>query len=322
MTSPCDGRMPRTRYTLGVDADGSDKPQTALVRVGAAPPLKLARSLEEATQGSFVHVDNRGQVRSPARYRALTTIANGVSLAAVASVTALYATRFGTLAAVAVAAVFGATVGVAMLRGGRLNKAARLLQAERLDEAETLCRRILAGTLVPRRYRAVAHQNLAAIALRRGQFETALGEARAAMELHARSFRRSVYLDMLAYFEIGLLVNLGRVREARERLDARGAVPEGNYLKLQHWTADLTVQFAEGRLRLDEEQLWTRSKSGLQITRGAQLLALCAWGYFQRGDADLGSHLLEQAVDRAEPYSAQSAPALWRWVEEKRPKPE
>jgi tetratricopeptide (TPR) repeat protein len=309
-------------YTSGVDADESDKPQAALVRMAAAPPFKLARSLEEATQGSFVHVDNRGQVRSPARYRMLSTIANGASLVAVASVTALYAARFGTLAAVAVAGVFGATVGMAMLRGRRLNKAARLLQADRLDEAETLCRRTLSGRLVQRRYRAVAHQSLAAIAVRRGQFETALGEARAAMELHARSFRRSVYLDMLAYFEIGLLVNLGRVREARERLDARGPVPEGNYLKLQHWTADLSVQFAEGRLQLDEEQLWVRSKSGLQITRGAQLLALCAWAYFERGDADLGSHLLEQAVDRAEPHSARSAPGLWRWVEEKRPKAE
>jgi hypothetical protein len=125
-------------------------------------------------------------------------------------------------------------------------------------------------------------------------------------------------LDVLAYLEIALLVNLGRTGEARARLDGRGTPPQGNYLKVQHWTADLYVQFAEGRCTIDEDQLWERSHAALQITGAAQLLALCSWAYGERRDAEMAAHLLDQAVDRAEPGMAQRAPALWRWVETKK----
>ncbi len=291
-------------------------PSTALVK-REAPELRLARTLEEAGHGTFVHIDGRGEVRSPTRYRAMAAAAYGLSGIAVVAATAFYVGVFGPMGA-AVGLLFGGAFWLGLARGRRMTRAAALIQADRLDEAEALCRQTLSGRLVPRRLRAVAHQNLSAIAVRRGDFEGALAEVRKAIKLRHSSLRRSVYLDVLAYVEIALLVNLGRVGEARARLDGRGKPPEGNYLRVQHWTVDLYVQFAEGRCALDEDALWERSQAALRITGAAQLLALCAWGYGERRDEDMASHLLEQAIDRAEPHAEKRAPLLWKWVESKR----
>jgi tetratricopeptide (TPR) repeat protein len=289
----------------------------AMVRREPPPELRLARSLEEAGRGTFVHVDGRGQVRSPARYRAISALAYGLSGGVILAATAFYMSVFGPLGA-AVGVLFGGAFWLGLSRGRKMTRAATLIQADRLDEAEALCRQTLAGRLVPKRLRAVAHQNLSAILSRRGDFEGALGEVRKAVKLRHSSLRRSVYLDVLAYVEIALLVNLGRVGEARARLDGRGKAPEGNYLKVQHWTVDLYVQFSEGKLAIDEDGLWERSQAALAITGASQLLALCAWGFDQRRDEDMVAHLLEQAVDRAESNMATRVPALWKWVEERR----
>ncbi len=61
-------------------ADAREKkpdPTEALVKraeSSPAPPMVLADSLEKAPPKAFVHVDGRGQVRSPARYRALQAL--------------------------------------------------------------------------------------------------------------------------------------------------------------------------------------------------------------------------------------------------------
>jgi tetratricopeptide (TPR) repeat protein len=299
----------------GKPDDSEAPPSTALVKVdGSAPELRLARSLEDAGRGTFVHIDGSGQVRSPARYRAMTGMAYGLSGAVVVAATAFYVSAFGPLGAL-VGLVFGGAYWLGLSRGRRMTRAAALIQADRLEEAEALCNQTLGGRLVPRRLRAVAHQNLAAVAARRGDFEGALGEVRKAIKLRHSSLRKSVYLDVLAYVEIALLVNLGRVGEARARLDSRGKAPDGNYLRVQHWTVDLYVQFAEGRLAIEEDALWERSQAALQITGAAQLLALCSWGYAQLRDEDMSNHLLEQAIDRAEANLAQRVPTLWAWVQ-------
>ncbi len=279
----------------------------------ADPELRLAPNLEQAGPSNLVHIDGKGEVRSPARYRALTALTYGITGAAAVAATVMYTEAFGPLGTV-VGLLFVGTFGMGLARGRRMNLAAMLIQENRLDEAETLCRATLAGQIVPRRLRAAAHQNLSAIAARRGDFEPALSELRRAIQLRHSPFRRSVYLEVLAYVEIGLLVNLGRVGEARARLDSRGAVPDGNYLRVQHWTAELFVQFAEGRLEIDDDELWLRSQAALRITGAAQLLALCAWAFAQRGDEEMRRHLIEQAVERADPQVAIRLPTLWHWV--------
>jgi tetratricopeptide (TPR) repeat protein len=298
----------------------SDSNSQALVRRAIAEPvsLKLAQSLETAGRGTFVHIDGKGQVRSPVRYRVMTALAYGLSSGAILASSWLYIDIFGPLGAM-VGVALGGAFAVGLRRGRRMIRAAALIQSDRLDEAEALCQDTLAGRFVPRRLKAAAHQNLAAVATRRGQFEAALEHVRKAIQLRHSAFgSRNVLVDILAYAEVTLLVNLGRLGEARARLEARGKVPDGDFLRVQHWTADLYVQFAEGRLALDEDGLWQRGQAALRITGAAHLLALCAWAYTQRGDQDMARHFLEQALDRAEPSTPVTSPLLWRWVEERR----
>src|SRR4051812_29075847 len=148
--------------------------------------MQLADSLEKAPPRSFVHVDARGQVRSPARYRVLQAISYGSAAAIVGGVTLVYGALLG-VPGVAIGVGLGAWVGLHVKRGIRLQQATRLLVHDRLDEAEAVLRQVLAGWRVPRNIRALAEQNLAALEVRRGNYESALDHQRAAMTLYAKN---------------------------------------------------------------------------------------------------------------------------------------
>ena len=123
---------------------------------------------------------------------------------------------------------------------------------------------------------------------------------------------------MVEYAEIITLVNLGRVGEARQRFDQKqGKVPEGDYLRMQHWGAELYVCLAEGEHRLDPEQLHQCAIAALKITGAAALLGLSAWAHWKLGDTDQAWHLLNEAYDRRQGVRLERAlPLLWTWMEE------
>jgi hypothetical protein len=317
--------MPRTPDDKAADdkpADDKPDPTKALVkRAERRPPPKmvLARTLEEAPPRSFVHVDAKGQVRSPARFHALQALSYGAAGAIVAGVTLVYGAMLG-IPGVLVGLGMGAWLGWHVRRGARLQKAARLLVHDRLDEAEAILKDILSSWRCPRAIRALAEQNLASVYVRRGNYEEALKHQRTAMELYARIRKRSPFAHTVAYAEIITLVNLGRVGEARQRLDQmQGKVPEGDYLRINYWCAELYVLFAEGEHKLSLDELYERSRTALGITGAAALLGLCAWGYVQTGDQDFAWHLLREAYDRRKGTSIdKSLPRLWDWMEKHR----
>src|SRR5438874_2435638 len=84
--------------------------QRALVHVPQtqpAPPapLRLARSLDEADRRSLLHIDGRGRVRSPARYRALDALGYTWAGLLVAIGIYSYAQLFGAAGALIAAVV-------------------------------------------------------------------------------------------------------------------------------------------------------------------------------------------------------------------------
>src|SRR5678816_3460491 len=86
-----------------------------------------------------------------------------------------------------------------------------------------------------------------------------------------------------------LLTALGRTKEARIVLDARGGVPSGEVLKLSYWIAQMHLGVAEGDIAdnvIDDAELHDRMRKGLSMTAGRDLLLLCAWLYARRGDHD------------------------------------
>ncbi len=305
-------------------ADGPNKlikrPDDALVRKAEAtpsPPMKLAASLEEAAPRTFVHVDRKGQVRSPARYKALQAASYGAAAAIIGGVTVMYGALLG-IPGVGVGAAFAAYFGWHLRRNRLLHKATVLLVHDQLDEAEALLRKVLASWRCPRHVAALAEQNLGAVYSRRANFEEALLHQRAAMTLYARSNARSPMRQVVEFTEIVTLVNLGRVGEARQRFDGKaGKVPEGDYLRMQYWGAQLYVCLAEGEHRIDADSLHQCAITALKITGAAPLLGLTAWAHWKLGDTDQAWHLLREAYDRRQGLRLERAlPLLWKWMEE------
>jgi tetratricopeptide (TPR) repeat protein len=309
------------------------KPDEALVRRAAttpAPPMKLANSLEEAAPRTFVHVDSKGEVRSPARYKALQAASYGAAAAIVGGVTIMYGALLG-VPGIGIGAAFAAYFGWHLKRGRMLHKATVLLVHDQLDEAEALLRKVLSSWRCPKHVRALAEQNLGAVYNRRGNFEEALAHQRAAMAIYARTSGRSPMRRVVEYAEIITLVNLGRVGEARQRLDQKhGQVPKGNYLRLQHWGAELYVCLAESEaeaaapnagerpslVKLDSDTLHQCAIMALKITGAAALLGLTAWAHWKVGDTDQAWHLLREAYDRRSGVRLErSMPLLWKWME-------
>lgn len=297
----------------GTDGAGAEQ---ALVRIGTAPPrMKLARSLEEAGPRTFVYVDSKGRVRSPALYKTVQAVGYSALFAIAVGGTALYTAMFGPLGA-----TIGLLFGLAALRGlyltRQINQAALLSSHDHLDDAELILRRLLRRRFLARRLRALAHHNLGAVATRRGDHGEALEQLRRAVVLYQSSWRKSPHLRSCQYGDVIALCNLGRVDEARQRMHAQRDVPQGDYLLIKHWTTELYVAFCGGDHKLEDAELWERAQRALRITSSSALLSLCGWAYHLRGDLDMAWHLLRESYERLEgvPLS-RTMPPLWLWME-------
>jgi hypothetical protein len=306
------------------DSNPNDKPdpQKALVKRAEStptPPMVLANSLAEAPPKSFVHVDGNGQVRSASRFRAIQAMSYGAAGAIVGGVTLVYGALLG-VPGVGIGLGLGAYVGWHIRRGLKLQKATRLLVHDRLDEAEALLKDVIASWRCPRNVKALAEQNLAAVYIRRGEFEEALKHQRASMMLYAKQRKKTLFARTVEYAEIATLVNLGRVGEARQRLEQKhGEVPTGDYLRMQHWVAELYVCLGEGEHRIAADDLHERAHMALGITGAAALLGLTAWGHWKINDLDQAWHLLREAFDRRTGVGIERAlPRLHEWMEQYR----
>lgn len=309
------GRIARVAGMLHGTMSSSHR---ALVPVRSTKEPRLARSLDTATPRSVVHVDKRGNVRSPARYRALQGLGY-VSMASTAALPVLYGLLLGVPGAVLGMGLAG-FFGVRIRHNLTLRRAGNLLVHGDTERAEAVLERLSRARLIQRQTRALAHQNLATCRVRHDDFEGALHHVRRARDLHRRS--RGLYAAMAAYLEMHILIGLDRVQEARAMLDTLGPVPEGEYLRVTHWTAELHVCLAEGEHGLAEDELHERARKGLAMTVGSTLLGLTAWAYDHIGDADMSAHLLAEAFDRlADDRIEHMMPKLYAWMVTHRPEP-
>ncbi|MEO6954108.1 MAG: DUF456 domain-containing protein [Polyangia bacterium] len=284
---------------------------------GPAPSMELASSLASAPPRAFVHVDSEGQVRSPARYKVLQAVSYAAAGSVVAGVTGIYGALLGP-PGILIGLGLGAYLAWHVRRGRRLQEAVTLLAHDRIDEAEQALNEVRFSFRCPRPLRAMAEQNLGAIASRRKDYEAALEHQRTALVLYARMRRKNPMRQLTEYAEEVTLVNLGRTGEARQRFDARSAEGStlGDYLRLQHWIAELYIHMAEGSHRIDGDELHARARIGLQISGAAALLGLLAWAEHEAGDVEFAWHLLREALDRRRQlHIREGLPLLCAWMD-------
>ena len=276
--------------------------------------LQVAESLEAAGQHSVVYVGQGGAVVAPAKVRAGLAFAGVFYVGSVAAAGWLLSMAFGWPGLVG-AGVFGLVFGRQLLLPLRLRKVASLMVAERYGEAEALAESVRRSWPPNRVTRREALNALVQIASVQGQFQRArkMQEEAEALYRYAHE-KRSVQYLIHRYGRVVTLCNLGELGAARKLFVESGEVPEGDYLRLLHWTCELLLAFCEGQHELDDEALHARGRRGLEVVPGTPLLALAAWGFEQSGDGDMAQHLLSVVDERWEPRMARALPRVAAWL--------
>ncbi len=280
----------------------------------STPSPRVANTLAEAGPRDLVHIDSDGRVRSRAKTRVLSFAYWGLLSALVAVEGYLGFELFG-VPGLSIALVLGGYVGWIFTRVAQQRRGLELMVQAKLDEAEDTFERVAHARLVPKHLRARAWAGLASVARLRGDDELALKRIRACIRLRRRR-RRALSLTT-RHVEASILARLDRIDEARAVLAELPAdVPEGEYVRLSHYTNHLYVAFRSGRHDLDDDELHEQAAFALGITSAAPLLALLGWAFEQIGDTDMAQLLGDEARDR-HPGDLLSTPMprLQRWLD-------
>ncbi len=288
-------------------SDPKDPPVTALAR-----PM-IARDLDKAGKGQLVYVGRDGEVKNPSDVRNRQVAAyvafGGITAAGVA----LAASSFPLL------------IPFYLLLGGRfigtvravrrVNEASVALSNGDASAGRELAEPVSRSWWAPGRVRALAELRVAIADALDGRGEQALERVRHA---RGRLSPRLIQHQFSYYTEINLLTSLGRLKEARNVLEARGGVPHGEVLKLSYWIAQMHLMVAEGTIKeseLDETELHDRMRKGLSMTAGRDLLLLCAWAHAHRNEHDDARFAYRQALDREGSQRLEIAmPKLAEWM--------
>ena len=272
----------------------------------------IARDLDQAGKGQLVYVGRDGEVKDPDRVRN-RQVAWYVAFGGIMAVGVTLAATSLPLMIPFYAALCGRLVGqVRAVK--RVNQASVALSNGDAGAGRAFAEPITRAWWAPSRVRALAELRVAVADALDGRGDQALDRLRHA---RARLSPRLVQYQFSYYTEINLLVALGRTKEARVVLDARGGVPAGEVLRFSHWLAEMHLGIAEGKLDIDDDDLHERRRKGLAMTNGRDLLLLCAWAYAQRGEHDEAQFAWRQAMQReGVPRIDVTMPGLAAWMTE------
>src|SRR5262249_12193046 len=294
------GEPATTRTEMAAGKDESNAPNRPMI----------ASNLDRAGKGQLVYVGRDGEVKDPAGVRSRQVAAyvafGGITAAGVA----LAATSFPLLIPfyLALGGRFLGTVRAVK----RVNEASVALSNGDAITGRALAEPVSRAWWAPGRVGGRAELRVAIADALEGHGEQALDRVRRA---RAKLSPRLIQHQFSYYTEINLLTALGRTKEARLVLDARGGVPTGEVLKLSYWIAQMHLGVAEGKLEIDDTELHDRMRKGLSMTAGRDLLLLCAWAYAQRGEHDEAKWAWQNAMEREGSQRLEVAmPKLAQWM--------
>ena len=287
-------------------ADSPKKEETALAR-----PM-IATDLDRAGKGQLVYVGRDGEVKHPNSVRSRQAMAYVAFGGLTAAGVALAATSFPVLIPFYLA-LGGRFLGT--VRAVRaVNEASVALSNGDAQRGRALAEPVAKAWWVPSRVRALAELRLAIADALEGRGEQALERVRRA---RSKLSARLIQHQFSYYTEINLMTALGKTKEARLVLEARGGIPTGEVLKLSYWIAEMHLGVAEGVSKIDDTELHDRMRKGLSMTAGRDLLLLCAWTYAARSEHDEAKFAWRQAMEREGSQRLDVAmPKLAEWMTE------
>lgn len=295
-----------------VPARSADSDSAGGDLVVASEP-RFAESLDKAQVNSLVYVGAKGQVQPVQRSRARVGLLYGILGASLGGLMLMGATSMG-IPGLLFAGFFGLFQVGMLAEFHRLKRGLVLLASDDVEGCEKICRSVLRSPLASRQSKAQALGLLARAAAFRGDYETSLELTEQGMARCGWWSRGSVHVQMLAFGRVHVLIELGRLAEARSMLEELGPEPEGDYLRLLHRTSTLYLAFASGLHEVDEDTLHAWSTEALRVLPSVGLLALTGWAYRMRGDDELADHLLTEALKRWVPPASRSMRRLDAWL--------
>ncbi len=285
------------------------------------PSWQLARSLEEASVGQVMMLDQHGDVLSPGRIRwiwARSWLTAGAMGAALGMSSALL---FGS-------ALFGgAAVGLyagaflwQLRHRSALRRVLALCAAGRRDEAQRALDRLEAQKL-PHQYRPIIDMLSGNLAFLRGEFEPALDRYEQVIQRYRPTGRQTPHpiYWICAFNRVQLLASSGQLERARELRPELDSAPHGAYFEMDRMLTDLLLAFHSGDDSGLDGDLYEWAKAALKTNRFGLNVVLLAWTFHRRGDDEMARMLLLEAPPRLSGhFLADSAPRVHAWMEAKR----
>lgn len=280
-----------------------------------APQVSFAETLEDASVGSLVYVDERGQVRSPRIYQRRFGLRMAGAVVAMSGYTGIL-WMMGGPAGLVVGGLLTLLIARNLPATGTLRRGTVLVAAGRLDEAEVLLRSLIRGRFTAAGIKAYAEQALARVAALRGRHAEALALQSSALDRLSRSRRLRARRRIIEYDRIVTLVNLGLVADARRRFDALPRALEGDYLRLQRTVTELYLALGEGEHRFEPAFLQEQADIASSVPMSASLPALLAWAQAFAGHPHKAALLLATARERAGGATIRKLyPRLGAWMD-------
>jgi tetratricopeptide (TPR) repeat protein len=298
----------------------SDNRQTALVHPGSAAPFRLADSLESASVGEVMAIDENGQVVGPrsarlamVKYWGLMAVLGGLGGSVV--VMAGAPVVLGGM-------VFASALGLfawELRRSPAIKRAVALAAAGQREDAWQAFSE-LDQKHHPSPTRATIDYWMGNLAWQRGDLEMAQTRYERAALIAKQSRHMKVTLWIVEFARAQLFAVRGDVEKARLLRGQLSDAPTGDYLRMAGILTDLAIAFhGDNPDELpDDAELYEWAKQILSMSRFGQGAVLLAWAFSKRGDDDMATMMLSEAPERLQgSFPAETDPKLHAWAIER-----
>lgn len=303
-------------------SDGPSALEHRRDEVEVAPKLKLASSLQDASVGELMLLDNEGHVLDPKQRRAHNITSWSIWL----TMSAALAVTWGLLVE---SALLGGLLGVWFVATPflrirtlrRVQRAVALVAAGERDRARKAIDDLLAKN-TPKAYVPTLLFLRSKLAWQSGDHKDALERYTSAMQRLniERHPRNRVLYWACAFDRIQLLAVMGDFERARTARDEAEAAPRGEYFYMERMLADLMLGFHSRSLEPlpDIETLYEWAKDALRTNQFGLAVVLLAWAFDQHGEVDMTEHLLAEAPERLRAtFFVEAVPAVHAWMQER-----
>lgn len=295
----------------------SDNRQTALVHPGSAAPFRLANSLESASVGEVMAIDENGQVVGPrsaklamVKYWSLMAVLGGLGGSVVVMAGA---------PAVLGGMVFASALGLfawELRRSPAIKRAVALAAAGHREQAWEAFS-TLDQKHHPAPTRATIDYWMGNLAWQKGDLEMALARYERASHIARQSRHMKVTLWIVEFARAQLYAVRGEVEKAKLLRAQLSDAPSGDYLRMARILTDLAIAFhADDAGELpDDAELYEWAKQILSMSRFGQGALLLSWAFAARGDDDMAKMMLREAPERLRgSFPAETDPKLFEWA--------